>query len=87
MDLHDLAADPKLCWLINHNGLLRYLRQANVPQLDAMTKIEPKPEPEPKPEVTPEKPKEEPSPKEKDKVISKNIFSQLLDIILSIFKK
>lgn len=55
VDLHDIAIDPKLCWLINHNGFLHYLRQAHVPVLEPLKKeeqalIEPQPEPEPEPQ-------------------------------------
>lgn len=37
VDLHDVARDPKLAPLINHDGVLRVLRQPSVPEPQAIT--------------------------------------------------
>jgi hypothetical protein len=53
VDLHDIAADSSLSFLINHTGTLKYLRQKGVTKLDSIVMPEPASKPEPKPTPTP----------------------------------
>lgn len=40
VDLHDIAKDPALAPLINHNGVLKVLRQPSVPEPEATTEAD-----------------------------------------------
>jgi hypothetical protein len=60
VDLHDIAANPALAYLIHHQGPLTYLRQKGVNKLDPIVS-EPIPTPDPIPNPIPE-PEPEPIP-------------------------
>lgn len=56
MDIYDVLGNPELAPLVNHDGVLKVLRQPDVPVLDPIVglQIQPVPKPEPEP-VLPER--------------------------------
>lgn len=82
IDLHDIASNPSLAFLLHHQGVLTYLRQKGVTKLDPIVSepVPNKPEPEPDPEPDP---KSEPIDVSKPK--SKNLIETILAFIASLF--
>lgn len=80
IDLHDIASNNELASLMNHGGVLTYLRQSNVTKLDPTDVYSPEPDSRPEPEPIPEPPISEPEPENKLGIIAillrflKNLF-------------
>lgn len=58
-DIHDILSDPELAELANHDGVLRYLRQPNVTELEPIVDLPVPPPPLPAPTPVPPEPEPE----------------------------